>query len=89
VERFVVLESAEEILPSHLPDWMVGRVERQPADAHNGFALPAEGVSLEDLERDLIRQALDRTHHNKAQAAKLLGLTYDALRYQVKKYGME
>jgi transcriptional regulator with GAF, ATPase, and Fis domain len=34
-------------------------------------------------------QALERTHHNKTQAAKLLSLSYDAFRYQVKKFGLE
>jgi transcriptional regulator with PAS, ATPase and Fis domain len=34
-------------------------------------------------------QALERTKNNKAQAAKLLKVSYDTLRYQVKKYGLE
>jgi DNA-binding NtrC family response regulator len=89
VERFVVLESDEEILPSHMPNWMVGQATQSSAGADGRFTIPVEGLSLDELERDLIRQALERTHHNKAQAAKLLGLTYDALRYQVKKFGME
>ena len=89
VERIVVLENDEEILRSHLPDWISGPVALRRSDGNVEFSLPSRGISLEELERDLIRQALERTHHNKAQAAKLLGLTYDALRYQVKKFEME
>jgi DNA-binding NtrC family response regulator len=91
VERIVVLESAEVILPAHLPDWMTGG-QPKPAAAEcppGQFELPEEGISLEDVERNLIRQALERARNNKAQAAKLLGISYDAIRYQVKKYGIE
>ena len=90
VERFVVLENAEEIIPSMLPEWMMKRSEVARESGSNGsFTLPAEGVSIEDLERNLIQQALERTNHNKAQAAKLLHLSYDTLRYQVRKFGLE
>jgi transcriptional regulator with GAF, ATPase, and Fis domain len=50
--------------------------------------LPESGISLEELEKDLIIQALERTGNNKAQAAKLLGLSYDSIRYQLKKFGL-
>jgi DNA-binding NtrC family response regulator len=89
VERLVVLESAEEILPKHLPNWLTGQsavVSHPPAAK---FALPEAGISLDDVEKGLIIQALERTKNNKAQAAKLLQVSYDTLRYQVKKYGLE
>ena len=47
------------------------------------------GLSLEDLERDLIRQALQKAQHNKVLAAKLLNMSYDSLRYQIKKFGLD
>jgi len=89
VERLVVLESAEEILPKHLPNWLTGQsgVVSQPPVAK--FALPESGISLDEVEKGLIIQALERTKNNKAQAAKLLQVSYDTLRYQVKKYGLE
>jgi DNA-binding NtrC family response regulator len=89
VERIVVLENAEEIKRNHLPAWILGQTQPRNGAGEGAFQLPLEGLSLDTLEKDLISQALDRTHHNKAQAAKLLGLTYDALRYQVKKFGLE
>jgi len=91
VERIVVLEGGPTILPGHLPKEILFRrePERSPAPASAPeFALPVEGVSMEDLESTLIVQALARTGRNKAQAAKLLGITYDSLRYQIKKLGL-
>ncbi len=87
VERVVVLESANEIGPEHLPDWLHTRTS--PAGNRHVFALPEQGLSLEAVEKDLIEQALERANNNRAQAAKLLGVTYDTLRYQVKKFGLD
>jgi two-component system response regulator AtoC len=53
-----------------------------------GFILPEEGVCLEKLERDLIEQALKRADNNQAKAAKLLDVSYDSLRYRIKKFGL-
>jgi DNA-binding protein Fis len=53
------------------------------------FLLPEQGISLEAVEKDLIEQALERANNNRVQAAKLLGVTYDTLRYQVKKFGLD
>ena len=43
------------------------------------------GVNLDELERDLLNQALERTQNNKTHAAKLLGISRDALNYRLKK----
>jgi len=87
VERIVVLENTESILPQHLPTALTkGKVvERRGSSA---FVLPDEGISLEDLQQDLIEQALRRTGNNQTKAAKLLGISYDSLRYQIKKFGI-
>ena len=53
------------------------------------FLLTPTGVSLEDLEKDLIRQAMELAQNNKTNAAKLLNMSYDSFRYQIKKLGME
>jgi len=50
--------------------------------------LPASGVILEKVEEDFIRQALEATQGNQTRAAEKLGLTRDALRYRMKKFGM-
>ncbi len=89
VERIVVLESDLEIGPEHLPEWLIGRAGVAYHRHTRTFILPDEGVSLEKLEKDLIQQALERSNHNKTQAAKLLQISYDTMRYQVKKFGLE
>jgi DNA-binding NtrC family response regulator len=52
------------------------------------FLLPEGGVDIEDVERDFIRQAVEATGGNQTRAAELLGLTRDALRYRMKKFGL-
>ena len=52
-------------------------------------AKTALGEQLEDLERAAILKALEQTRYNKTAAAKLLGMTFRALRYRIKKLGIE
>ena len=49
----------------------------------------ALGAQLEDIEREAIVKALEKTRYNKTAAAKLLGMSFRALRYRVKKLGIE
>ena len=51
--------------------------------------LPPEGISIEAVEKEYIKQALSRYDGNQTKAAKCLGLTLDTLRYRRKKYGLE
>jgi two-component system response regulator PilR (NtrC family) len=50
---------------------------------------PALGAQLEDIERDAIVKALEKTRYNKTAAAKVLGMSFRALRYRIKKLGIE
>ncbi len=52
------------------------------------FLLPAHGLVLEELERDLVRQALERTRGNQTRAARLLGMTRDQIRYRIRKFAL-
>jgi len=49
----------------------------------------ALGTQLEDIERDAIVKALEKTRYNKTAAAKLLGMSFRALRYRIKKLNIE
>jgi len=89
LERLVVLEGAEEIVLGHLPNWLTSKAGITTPSPGGRISLPAHGLSLDELEKDLIVQALERTNNNKTQAAKLLNLSYDAFRYQVKKFELE
>ncbi len=60
---------------------------RVASAATDGF-LP-EGMTLDDYERSIIREALHRADGNKSQAARLLGLTRNALRYRLSQMGIE
>jgi len=48
--------------------------------------LPEEGINLEQVEKEIIRRALEQTNWNLSKAAKLLGITRDILKYRVGKF---
>jgi two-component system response regulator AtoC len=54
----------------------------------HGIALPAEGLDLEQLEKSLVIQALERSGYNQTRAATLLGLHRDQIRYRIEKFGL-
>jgi DNA-binding NtrC family response regulator len=66
------------------------KLESAPRKTPQGdsHSLP-EGMSLDEYEKDIIREALRRADGNKSQAARLLGLTRNALRYRLTQMGME
>jgi two-component system, NtrC family, response regulator AtoC len=52
------------------------------------FRLPPEGVNLDEVERQLLVQALERAKGNQTQAAQLLGINRDQVRYRIEKFGL-
>jgi len=92
IERAMILEDSDEITTKYLPRGLVadsrsasdGRREARTADH---MRLPADGVSLEDVEMSLVRQALERSGGNQTKAAELLDISRDQLRYRMKKLG--
>jgi transcriptional regulator with GAF, ATPase, and Fis domain len=52
------------------------------------FRLPPEGVNLDEVERQLLVQALERAGGNQTQAAQLLGVNRDQVRYRIEKFGL-
>jgi len=84
IERVLLLEDSDTIQSDHLPAEIRGTGTRNP----KAMVLPANGLDLEELERDLICQALARAEGNKTGAARLLGLSRDTLRYRLEKYGI-
>lgn len=91
VERCVVLANSELISLENVPlelgaEGDLPFVERRK---NPRLILPEEGISLDDVEKDLIRQAMDRAGNNQTKAAKLLNMSYDTLRYQIKKYNLK
>jgi len=92
LERAAILSEGGLITAAHLPI-SVTRHEspaaRAASPAAHGAFLPPEGVDLESLERDYVREALRKTRFNKSRAAKLLGLTRAQLYSRIEKYGLE
>ena len=52
------------------------------------FRLPAGGIDIRELEKDLVIQALERTGGNQTHAAKLLGMNRDQVRYRIERFGI-
>jgi len=86
IERAIILESDETLLLEHLPQEIVAKTGGA-ASGPVGFRLPPEGIDIEDVERELIRQALENSEGNQSKAAKKLNLGIDAFRYRMKKFG--
>ncbi|MCD4688806.1 MAG: sigma-54 dependent transcriptional regulator [Desulfuromonadaceae bacterium] len=85
IERAVILECEDQLLVENLPREMVDKTVGGQVGPLN-FRLPPEGIDIEDVERELIRQALELAEGNQSKAAKLLNLGIDALRYRMKKF---
>ena len=95
IERAIILGNDETLLLEHLPLEMVAKATSEGGATNGGtapaslsaFRLPPEGVDIEEVEKELIRQALDSTDWNQSKAAKKLNLGIDAFRYRMKKFG--
>jgi len=84
LEQVAILCDKDTIGVEDLPEKFNTR-EPQGGD----MSLPRGGVVLEDLEQDLIRQALARSGGRIKEAAELLGLTYKTLQYRLKKHDID
>jgi DNA-binding NtrC family response regulator len=85
VERCAILEDGEYITTAHLPaDLSDSSKEKTIAESASAIRLPEAGISLEVLEYDLARQALEREGGNLTRAARLLNISRDQLRYRLK-----
>jgi two-component system response regulator PilR (NtrC family) len=91
LERAVTLSTGGAITPEHIRLRVGARaaVELPSALADAGDGGTALGSQLESIERDAIIKALEKTRYNKTAAAKLLGMSFRALRYRIKKLGIE
>jgi DNA-binding NtrC family response regulator len=85
IERSLVMCTGTELDAKDIHLESAPRARPQSGDAH---FLP-EGMTLDQYEQDLIREALRRADGNKSHAARLLGLTRNALRYRLTQMGLE
>jgi len=90
IERAMILEESALLTTSSLPLTL-----NHPAGAGDGslprlsYQIPDEGISLEENERNLVARALEKTGGNQTQAARLLRITRDTLRYKMKKFHLK
>ncbi len=95
LERAVLLHAGKTIDAGDLPPEITGggrgaapgEQDEAAAPGSLQIAIPPEGISLERLEDDLVRRALEQTGGNQTRAAALLGISRDSLRYRMKKLG--
>jgi transcriptional regulator with PAS, ATPase and Fis domain len=86
VERAMIFEEESKITTKNLPIPLT----KSPSESSPQIAdkLAQSGLSLEEMEKELLKEALKKAKGNQSQAAKLLKITRDTLRYKIKKYGL-
>lgn len=93
LERALTLSTGGVITPEHVRLRATARSSAGEPVTKVATAVPdgttALGSQLENIERDAIVKALEKTRYNKTAAAKLLGMSFRALRYRIKKLGIE
>jgi two-component system, NtrC family, response regulator PilR len=86
LERAITLSTSGEVSASDIQLRPTRGDVSTASSTQDGGAL---GDHLEDIERDAIRKALEQSRYNKTAAAKALGMSFRALRYRIKKLGIE
>jgi two-component system response regulator AtoC len=84
VERAMLLSARSELIAEDFPV-----VSGAGGRLTEGVELPPNGVNLEQLERSLVVQALERSGWNQTRAAAILGLNRDQIRYRIEKFKLE
>jgi DNA-binding NtrC family response regulator len=87
MERITVLSSNDVITVDDLPVELK-RTAEVPLKLQP-WELPGEGIVFEDMERNLLQQALQKSNGIMADAAKLLGMTYRTFQYRAEKFGLK
>jgi len=86
IERAIILENEDTLMLEHLPRELISKTGDVTCGPMN-LRIPPEGIDIEDVERELIRQSLEIAEGNQSKAAKKLNLGIDAFRYRMKKFG--
>jgi len=88
IERIVILAATDELGLEDLPSEVRAGVAPGASRTHL-FELPEDGLDLEELEMDLLRQAMDRSGGSAIKAAKLVGLTPKTLEVRMHRLGLQ
>jgi DNA-binding NtrC family response regulator len=88
IERAMILENESYILQEHLPVEILSHDIKVKKKIDTPIKIPPGGLNIEEVEKELIKEALEQTKWNQTKAARLLSLTRDALRYRMQKFGL-
>jgi DNA-binding NtrC family response regulator len=84
MERAMILSKGEWIESFHLPPYL-----RNPTTESSSKIVLPLGITAAEAERELILKTLENTNHNKAEAARQLGLDVKTIRNKLKTYKIE
>jgi DNA-binding NtrC family response regulator len=87
IERMVLLARGNELTASDLPDFLRPKVAEVETSAP-AVAAPEHAASLQEMEKQMILQALKECRGNQTQAARHLGISRRTLAYRLEKYGI-
>jgi transcriptional regulator with PAS, ATPase and Fis domain len=82
IERAMLLVDSEWLTPHDFPTLT------RAGGTNSVFRLPPDGVNLEEVERNLLVQALERARWNQTHAGQLLRINRDQVRYRIEKFGL-
>jgi DNA-binding NtrC family response regulator len=85
IERMVLLAKGNELTADDLPDFL--RPEILPNEAST-ITLPEHGINLEEMEKEIILQALKKCNGNQTRTARYLGMSRRTLAYRLEKHGI-
>ncbi|HEX5041642.1 MAG TPA: sigma-54 dependent transcriptional regulator [Candidatus Polarisedimenticolaceae bacterium] len=90
IERVMILGEKPWLELTDLPEELVQHagLAEEAEEAKPSAPSSGNGTSLRDMERTMVAEALERAGGNQSQAARLLGISRDALRYKMKKFGL-
>jgi transcriptional regulator with GAF, ATPase, and Fis domain len=88
IERAVVLADGEKITTNDLKLIFANRPYTRNIEGNGQLILPEEGVDLDEVEKNFVVQALERTNFVQKEAAKLLNVSSRVLNYKIKQFGI-
>lgn len=87
VERAILLDNGEYVFSHHVK---LGHLHQLVANGQSStHKISSEGMSLHDIEKQALIKALEKAGRNQSEAARLLKISRDTLRYRLKKYGID
>lgn len=86
IERMVVLSDENSLTMEDVPDYITKPVQ---VFGNVKFELPSDPISLDEVEREIIRYALEMHNGNQSQTARYLGITRSALIYRLEKHNLD